>query len=601
MKHRFLLPLLSVLLLASGEARANAWSYIGYDGQSMGKGGALTGGAAGPAALFYNPAGLIKEKQREGVVSYMHGEPLMTYAPLRNDHFLDFSNFSLIDSGDITSTCGTSDEDDTCVKDFTRYNNYLERAAGIGNPDSSGVRGAFQRLYQDVRRKAENPDRVNGITLGGSVPLAIDPEDAFAAAGVSIFLPLGPIIYQRIKGPTTPYFLKYDDAPHRIVVDIGGAVEVMEGLRLGIGVDVLVDVSAGIDANVILPAELRIGSLLNPQPNLADITFLVDGFVELPPVFAPVAGIQYSPADWVDLGVSFRDQQNVNVKADTLLILDSPFGTQEIPAEVLTGGVFTPRQLGGGFAFYPIDGLGLFADATWKQWSKYRPPFAVEANISGAGISGGACDLIRTFADLEEQINTLIPSDFEDFVSIGPDEICRLIDDNFGDDIEISVWDPSDNRNQLNNTVSPAFGVSYGQEKWEGSVGYRYEPTPVPTQDGIFNILDADTHVYSGFFEYQVHSFVTVGTYAQYRQISPTTTRKSEDRVLSQTNDSDAFPDLDDEPSNGPEDAGFETVDPQLQELADYVDGTQILSPGYPGYKLSGGYLSVGLQVNVIF
>lgn len=73
----------------ASSAFANAWSVLGYDGASMAKGGALTGSASGPAAVYYNIAGLAKPKIRQSVVSYIHGQPLLKLSPHSNPDAID--------------------------------------------------------------------------------------------------------------------------------------------------------------------------------------------------------------------------------------------------------------------------------------------------------------------------------------------------------------------------------------------------------------------------------------------------------------------------------------------------------------------------------
>lgn len=567
---------------------ANPWAVIGFDSASIGKGNALTGGASGAASVYYNPAGLIKQKKRDIAFSYIYGHSLLNYNPQNNPDFLNLSSFDPIDIN-ICSSESSEAVRTECESDIERYNQYINGVNGTS--DFDGLRQSYENLYSHIKRRAEQTRDLHGVTIGMSVPLALNPEEAFVAFGLGIFVPLGPIIYYRIKGPTSPYFLDYDDSPHRIVVDAAGAIEIFDGLRLGVGADIFANVGANVDASLFLPPEMSIGSIIAPAPNFQDIMFYVDGSVKVPISITPIAGVQYSPVEWVDLGVRFRNQQKVNIKANADIIVESAFGTSTIPIQVLAGGLFTPRQIAGGFAVHPLDGLSLFADATWKQWDQYTPPFAAEVNIGGQGLSEGACNLIKTFQDLDEQVLDLIESlDLDLPIKVDQNGVCQLVDDLIDDDIRISVWDRKDRRNRFKNVIAPAFGAQYTKEKLLATLGYQFDPTPVPNQTSIFNILDANTHIVSTYFQYQILSFVTAGFHAQYQLMANRTTNKDRARILDQTNNSDGFPD-----------AEFDYNNATLSKFQDAVEGRQILTPGYPGYSVGGGYISVGIQFNLIF
>ncbi len=595
-------PVLLLPLAFSSDAMANAWSVIGFDGESIGKGGALTGGAEGPAAMFYNPAGVVKLKKERDVVSYVHGRSFLSFDPAANDHLLDFSGFSQLDDDAILGACDLTsiDEDNLCVRDYRRYNEYLERGAGVGNPDTGGVRGTYQSLNNEMIRRAENTKSLNALTLGYASPLT-DLKDYVSipiALGGAVFVPMDPfpsLAYQRIKGPTTPYFVQYDDNPHRILVDLGGAAELADGFRVGFAIDFVVNVNANIDANLLLPAELRFGSILAPDPNVGDIAVIADGRLNVPLVFTPVVGVQYSPTDEMDFGVTYRDEQSIDVSAKADVVLSSPFGDSTVPMRINTSARFQPRSLAAGAAWRPIESLGLFADVTWKQWSRFKPIFAIDGTVRTEDLNSAVCDLIDTFVDLEDLLDIAADADL-----IPDDGICSLIESNLEiDDIEFSTWDRDDNK--FKDTINPAFGLEFVQDKWMGSVGYRYEPNPVPEQAGMFNILGASTHAIGTYFAVEIiENFASIGFHGQYRLLQETTTTKSASLIEDQTDNADAFPDLDDDVSNGPGSA-FNGSDATLDELADYVDDTQILNAGFPSYTVGGGFLTAGIQLTVNF
>jgi len=584
-RFRLTLTALAAVSLAASPALANPWSVFWFDGHSMARGNALTGGAKGGQAVYYNPAGLIREKQRDMSFSYYHGEGFLKFDVDNNQGeqgLLDLSGFSTFTTAEIDDRCGT---DQGCIDDFDRYNDYVRGGRQVTE--------AYQRLSARAVSRAKNVRRVDNMNISGALPLAINPENAWAAAGVAASVPIGPVIYQRIKGTTTPFFLRYDDTPQNLAVAVGAGIEPIEWLRLGVGVTLFADVSANLDAQLLLPPELFIEPL-ELSANFQDIQFFLDGEATLPLSIGPTAGIQISPAQWVDIGIAFRDQQRADVKVNSTISIETPLGVNEIPVEVLAGAIFTPREVAGGFSFYPMEGMAIMADVTWQQWSNYIPPFAVEASITGVG--GAACDLIGSVQNLDPLLRDVVGSlgsiaDSLPF-DLNSDGICDFVEDVIPTDINIAPFDRSNPDNVYNDTIVVGFGFEYGQDDWQVATGYRYEPTPIPPQTSIFNVLGADTHSIGVGFNYKVLSFASIGLFSQYRMLKSTHTAKRDSRIDDDLA-ADAYPDI--------EDANFGNGDETLAELQELVEGKQVITPGYPGFTVGGGFLNVGLQANVWF
>lgn len=563
-------------------ASANSWSVFGFDGHSMARGNALTGGAKGAQAVYYNPAGLIREKKRDISLSFYHGEPLLKYEVDPTDDLLDLSGFATFTTAEINARCGN---DQSCIDDYDRYNDYVRGGQTVSE--------AYERLRARAVRRAKNAHRVDNVNLSGALPLAINPENAWAAAGVGVSLPIGPITYQRLKGPTTPFFLRYDDTPQNLSAIVGAGIEPIDWLRLGIGVMLFADLSINLNAHLLLPPELFIEPL-ELSANFQDIQLYLDGEATMPLSISPTAGIQISPAPWVDIGIAFREQQRADIKADSTIAVETPLGVNAIPVEVLAGAIFTPREVAAGFSFYPLAGMAIMADVTWQQWSRYIPPFAIEANIAGVG--GAACDLIGSVQNLDPLLRDVVGSLGSLAESLpfdlNSDGICDFVEDIIPSNINIATFDRNDPDNVYNDTIVIGFGFEYGKDDWQIATGYRYEPTPIPAQTGIFNVLGADTHSLGAGFNYKVLSFASIGLFSQYRMLKSTYTRKSDARIDDELA-ADAYPDI--------EDANFGNGDETLAALQELVDGKQVVTPGYPGYTVGGSFLSVGLQANIWF
>lgn len=554
------------LVLHPGTGAADPWSILGFDGRSIAVGGALAGGAEGPAAIYYNPAGLIKNKRREMSTSLIRTDGFLKFDGADNPEIINFAAFPNLTTDQVG--CGSNQQ---CVNDVNRYNSYVANARVSQKQ--------YERYMDLAEERARAVRSLNGATVGLSLPLAYEPQDAQIAVGVAAFLPIGPILYQRLKGANTPYFLRYDDAVHRVVIDAAVAFELKEIFRIGLGVDALVDINAQPELLAILPPEMRLG--FPPSPNFQDIQVFIDGDVTIPPRLALTAGLQVSPTDWIDLGMRFRDEQGARIKVKSVISLETPYGRRSVPAAVAAGGGFTPRQVAGGVSLRPIEGLALHGELAWRQWSNYVPPFAIEASIENIG--DAACDVVRSFQDLEPLLQGV--SDATG-IEISTEDLCNLA--RGLNQIDINTYDPEGN--EFSDTFSPSFGVEYGAERWNLAAGYRYEPTPVPDQRGIYTILDSDTHIMSTGFNYRFLDWLEAGVYFQYHALKTRTVERDRQTVRRQNSSSDAFPDL-----------NFSTSNPQLDALQNAIRGSQIVTPGYPGYTIGGGYMAAGLQLATTF
>ncbi len=559
-------------------ASANAWEYVGFNGRSIAMGGAMIGGAEGAASAFYNPAGLIRGKKRGGELTFMAGIPLLSLDTKENKELTALAERDKLSE----DSCAAVDEKNQadCVRTINKHNRYI---------GSAKEHLAFNKRLID---QAINPKTLYGVTLGGVLPLAYDPKDAFIAVGGAAFIPIGPVAYQRIKSPTVPYFLRYDDGPHRIVINAGASAELPYGIRLGAGAGFLVDISAFAEANIFIPPEL----LVLPEPNIQDIRFVAQGTVQLPISIFPVAGLQYEPAPWINIGISYRHKQEVNIELDGELAVYSGRDTvDKIPLSIATSGVFTPTSVGGGVSLIPIDGLTINVDATWKQWSKYNPPFSIDLQI--AGLQEAACSVVDSVDQLPGLLDAL-PDEFRGILENddGDLDLCQLIQDTLPAEVETNTYSTN---TKIKDVVEIATGVEYIiDDSYIVSGGYRFQPTPIPDQTGIYNILDADTHVLSGRFAVNWQG-VNIGLFGQYSLLA---SRKVKKVSSGATSSQDQLAAVDQDVSN---DATFSYSDANIAESLTAIEelsaDARYANALYPEYTIGGGFLTVGLEVSMDF
>ena len=563
------------LAMAPSSGWAHAWEYLGFSSDSIAMGGAMIGGAQGANAAYYNPAAFIRGRVRGGELSVLAGIPLMTVTADKNSALAEVAAMPQLPTNGCADLANEEDEVD-CARAVAKYDRY--RLAAKGHLDYN------QTLYDDAAR----PRSIYGATIGGVLPLAFDPKDAVLAVGGAVFLPIGPVVYQRIKSPSIPYFLRYDDGPHRVVINAGVSGELPFGLRLGVGADMLVDVLASIDANVFVPPEL----FILPEPNLQDLRFEGVGSVELPVAISPTAGLQYEPAKWINIGVLFRYEQNVEINLDGNIIVHTGRAKPDkIPASVATSGTFTPTTVGGGVSLMPIEQLTVNIDAAWKQWSHYEPPFSVDLQISG--IASTACNVINNIDQLPDLLE-LIPEEAEGIIP--EDGVCGLINNVVPSEISAN---PYNSKTKFKDVVEISLGGKYGfkNNQYTLSGGYKFQPTPVPDQTGIYNILDSDTHVVSGGVG-ATWQGINFSAFGQYRLLMERTFTK---RTL-KSDTKDSFSDFE---QDALPDASFSYSNPAiasgLTQMEDATTGQQYATPGYPGLTIGGGYLTVGVEASMNF
>ncbi len=565
-------------------ASANTWSVFGYDAYSSGVGQAMTGGASGPAAVFYNPAGLVKQKRASTMVSFIRGRSFLQYNPEKNPDYLDFRGFDLQSETAIQEMCGTLDDSDACVSNQLRYNNYLKQGARVSE--------TYHAQNRSLALKAQRPKQVNGLTLGIANPLTSITDRFPIAFGVSVYLPLDPLptlLDQEIMGPTTPHFIRYANDPHRILVNLGVAVEPIDGLRIGLAVDVNATVSADAQASALLPAELRLGSIFDLDPNISDIAIIPSGRARAELALTPTVGLQFSPNNQWDIGLSYREKQSTIIAVDAAVVIESPVGQAKIPVQIDSSIRFQPRTIAAGVAWQPRKGLRFSADLAFQQWSQYAPDFAVGGKANAADISDATCRILESFSNLDEVLGPVT-----DLLGLDTGSMCELIGSQIDKDIEFEVW--SKEKNKLKNIFVPAFGVAYSIDRFDITGGYKFDPNPLPEQTSAFNLLAANTHVMGASLGVRISEKVSLRSFGQYHLLQHTVTTKNVSKVNADSNNIDPFPDLDSTAANGTAD-GFSTTSPEIEKLTEYVDGVQNLNPGSVGYSVGGGYLTGGLEL----
>lgn len=285
-----------------------------------------------------------------------------------------------------------------------------------------------------------------GITTDLHVPKIINPKytDPFSfgfAFALSEFLHS----YSNYYDEHTPYFFRYQDRPVALL-----SLYLAMGIRLtdwfSIGAGLVVAPSATyIAARVYTDIYL-------PEGNSVARQGLVNRAYS---VFKPVVGVMFripiaGMDDRLRIGMTWRDEVGViDGKGEALNrnIVHLP-GTDEtmepvppmvVPVETLSG--YTPMQALLGVSYQPLNGMLIATDTIWKRWSEWENYFF---NTPGPRFR----DTLQQRIGLEQRFLTE------------------------------AEW----------------------LEYWALRGGWYYQPSPTPSQNNEWNILDNDKHVMTGGF-----------------------------------------------------------------------------------------------------
>ncbi|MBZ0270455.1 hypothetical protein K8I61_00350 [bacterium] len=248
--------------------------------------------------------------------------------------------------------------------------------------------------------------------------------------------------YSNYYDEHTPYFFRYQDRPVALLsLYIAGAFRITDWLAVGGGV-VIAPSYTYIDARVRTDIYLPDGrdestqGLVNRSYSIAE------------PVLGVIARIPVlGEKDGVRVGLSWRDEVKVidgKGRALNRIIVHAPGDDggitptppQDVPVTTLSG--FSPMQATAGVSVKAWRGALLANDTIYKRWSRFKGYFLTEP------------------------------------------------DPKFGDTLQ--------NRTGVEQSFFPDAGWI---ESWSLRAGGYYEPSPVPSQDGVWNFLDNDKTVVS--------------------------------------------------------------------------------------------------------
>lgn len=409
------LLLLFALGYPTSEACASIADLYGFGARAASLAGAFTAVADDFSAVYYNPAGLTAQRQP---LEYMR-----------------------------------------------KHGFRIENGVQFAKP-------SFYTQEQGREKQKGDLDLFSAISLG----VTLEPFDLSGflprkcvAFGLGILSPIEYAYWWEREYPREKVFVLHHDYNQHLMLIPAIAVEPIQRLSLGVGINVTIDSTADTYGQVTVDsAELKPlpGGSLFGSVDITPSSNQLGQFANIKAKFAPIVGILWQPTSWLRCGFAYRGELYFDDKGtnDILLRVMLPArgagpGAAEIDLPIFFPSRFAryymPEEVSWAVALMPTEALLVTVDITWMRWSGYIP-----------------------------QIRT--PVSFDQFV----------IEPGFKD------------------TVVPRVGLEYRvAPKVSLLGGYNFQKSPVPDQPGYLNFVDNDRHVASLGFEYAYRGFRLQGYY----------------------------------------------------------------------------------------
>ncbi|HIA04457.1 MAG TPA: hypothetical protein EYN66_21610 [Myxococcales bacterium] len=281
-----------------------------------------------------------------------------------------------------------------------------------------------------------------GFHIGISTPLGGVFADK-VAFGATFYVPLIRLTRAETVDHGVPQFVMYENLQDKLLVLVGLAAQPWDWLNLGIGMQIMSDVSG--DSNVQI-------SLTDRQVTRRQMA--IDLHAEL----SMTAGLSADLIEGLTLGVSFRESTSLHYRVPIYALIEE-IGTLTFDIEGKS--MFTPHQLNAGVNWrLPWLPLTLAADLTWAMWSMAPSPVP----------------------------HAIIQIDNSQMIADAPEgTVAKKIIDIKSQPVPLEAQD----------IVIPRLGLEYQLGAFELRCGYFYRPTPVPTQVYQTNFADSDAHVFT--------------------------------------------------------------------------------------------------------
>jgi len=334
---RWLALLLLLALALPVTAKASVAEIYGFGSRATAMGGAFTAVADDFSAVYYNPAGLVFQRQpalyhnNKGFrteIGFLYADPSMWVRRL--------------DAGDLDL-----------------------HAPG----------------YEAFPGGVSSPGETAGINLGVVFePFDIGgllPEKA-VTFGLGLHIPSQRLYWWRPQVPEEVHFIFHEDYSQRMLILPAIAYKISDRLSVGIGTSILFKIKTKIYGPINLPLEQLDVSDMRIEVGYEDVFLGSEFAFTLRP--APIVGILAEPIDLLRIGLTYRGELYIHDvgTTDPILRITLP----GLPPEALPGLAFgfdhrfchfyTPHEIALGLYLQRLGPLRISLDVTWMDWSGFR-------------------------------------------------------------------------------------------------------------------------------------------------------------------------------------------------------------------------------------
>jgi len=317
-------------LLFPGPTAASIANLYGFGARAAGMAGAFTAVADDFSAVFYNPAGLMTQRQP---LKYMNR------GSFRIENGLQFASPHL----------------------------YVQEAGGARIEDAS-------------------LDLFSTFTLG----ITLEPFDLAGLLprkcltfGIGIASPIEYGFWWEREYPRDRTFVFHHDYNQHLMIIPAFAAEPVRGLCLGVGVNVTIDSVADTYGQVIVALDQlqQDGGSVLGRVDISSKNNQLGQFASIKARMSPIGGILYhSPGDRLRLGVTYRGELFFEDSGTNDIVLK--IRVREDDPDLFPLGLFfpsrfvryySPEEVAAGLAFRPLPSVLVSVDLTWSRWSGYQP------------------------------------------------------------------------------------------------------------------------------------------------------------------------------------------------------------------------------------
>ncbi len=237
---------------------------------------------------------------------------------------------------------------------------------GHGYRVAVGALAAASALKAQGRRLPITDPAGVTVAIDADVPLE-GPLEGVLRFGYGGYSLPDSLMHLQTPARTDPVYPYYANRTQRLVVLPALAARVTDWLGVG--------VAANVFASLGGPASLAGGPSGGLEARIDE---------EAPTTIAAIAGVQAVPADWLRVGVVYREQFAVPIATRSY----STVGSVPLVADVSLGqAFFTPDTYLLAFSVTPTPRLALELDAAYERWGKFKgPSMTTRATLPGVAL-----------------------------------------------------------------------------------------------------------------------------------------------------------------------------------------------------------------------